>query len=141
MERTVLNGPVDATSSFHPSQSTANGAPTTSWKRQLLLLARLLFLGSALGVLVWRLVADGGGALDAARRIGLATLLGSFLAASGSRKSAAYEPRPESRNRAMLNIFARASVSRFVEPVGGWLVTVTQRMLRARRGAWDREAL
>jgi hypothetical protein len=82
MERTVLNGPVDATSSFHPSRSTANGAPTTSWKRQLLLLARLLFLGSALGVLVWRLVADGGGALDAARRIGLATLLGSFLAAA-----------------------------------------------------------
>jgi hypothetical protein len=41
----------------------------------------------------------------------------------------------------MLNIFARASVSRFVEPVGGWLVTVTQRTLTARRGAWDREAL
>jgi uncharacterized membrane protein YbhN (UPF0104 family) len=54
--------------------------PTTPWK--LLLLARLLFLGSALGVLVWGLVDDGGDALDAARQIGLATVLGSFLAAA-----------------------------------------------------------
>lgn len=29
---------------------------------------------------------------------------------------------PDSRTRAMLNIFARASISRFVEPVGGWLL-------------------
>jgi CDP-diacylglycerol--glycerol-3-phosphate 3-phosphatidyltransferase len=29
---------------------------------------------------------------------------------------------PDSCTRAMLNIFARASISRFVDPVGGWLV-------------------
>jgi CDP-diacylglycerol--glycerol-3-phosphate 3-phosphatidyltransferase len=32
------------------------------------------------------------------------------------------KPPPDSRGRAMLNIFARASVSRFVEPAGIWLV-------------------
>jgi hypothetical protein len=82
MERAVLNGAVNAAGGLYPGRSTANGVPTRRWKRRLLLFARLLFLGSALGVLVWRLVADGAGALDPARRIGLATVLGSFVAAA-----------------------------------------------------------
>lgn len=43
---------------------------------------RVLFLGSALGILVWQLSGDGAGALDAVRKIGLPAVLGSFLAAA-----------------------------------------------------------
>ena len=44
--------------------------------------ARVLFLGSALGVLVWRLAVDAEGATGAIWRIGLPAVLGSFLAAA-----------------------------------------------------------
>ncbi|MGH3790876.1 MAG: lysylphosphatidylglycerol synthase domain-containing protein [Pseudonocardiaceae bacterium] len=47
-----------------------------------MVVGRVLFLGSALGILVWRLAGDSAGALDAARKIGLAAVLGSFLAAA-----------------------------------------------------------
>jgi glycosyltransferase 2 family protein len=43
---------------------------------------RVLLLGAALGILIWRLAADGVGALDAAQKIGLPAILGSFLAAA-----------------------------------------------------------
>ena len=82
MERTLLNGPPNPAGGSSPSRPEANVGHAIRWKRQLLFVGRLLFLASALGVLVWRLVADGAGALDAARRIGLTTVLGSFLAAA-----------------------------------------------------------
>jgi glycosyltransferase 2 family protein len=47
-----------------------------------MVVVRVLFLGSALGILVWRLAGDGAGALDAVRKIGLPAVLGSFLAAA-----------------------------------------------------------
>ena len=52
------------------------------WKRQLMVVVRVLFLGSALGILVWQLVRDGAGTLDAVRKIGPLAVLGSFLAAA-----------------------------------------------------------
>jgi uncharacterized membrane protein YbhN (UPF0104 family) len=52
------------------------------WKRKLLVVGRVLFLGSALGIVVWRLAGDGDGALDAVRKIGMPAVLGSFLAAA-----------------------------------------------------------
>jgi uncharacterized membrane protein YbhN (UPF0104 family) len=67
MERTVLTAP-------------KNAARTRS--SALLLVGRWLFLFSALGILVWRLGGDGGGALDAARKIGFGAVFGSFLAAA-----------------------------------------------------------
>ena len=67
MERTVLNAPKKAA---HARSSA------------LLLIGRwLLFLSSVLGILVWRLGEDGGGALDTARKIGFGAVFGSFLAA------------------------------------------------------------
>jgi glycosyltransferase 2 family protein len=51
-------------------------------KRQFVLAARVLFLGSALGFLGWRLAADAGGAVDAIWEIGLPVVLAAFLAAA-----------------------------------------------------------
>ncbi|HEY6424199.1 MAG TPA: hypothetical protein VIY28_13305, partial [Pseudonocardiaceae bacterium] len=61
---------------------TAAGTTAPHWKRQILALGRVLFLGSALGILVWRLAGDGGGALNAMEKIGLPAVLGSFAAAA-----------------------------------------------------------
>ncbi len=60
--------------------SAAGAAP--HWRRRLTVLARVLFLGSALGILVWQLAGDGAGALDAVHKIGLPAVAGSFLAAA-----------------------------------------------------------
>ncbi|HEY2764670.1 MAG TPA: lysylphosphatidylglycerol synthase domain-containing protein [Pseudonocardiaceae bacterium] len=51
-------------------------------KRFLVILGRVSFLGVALGILVWRLAGDAGGALDAVWQIGLPAVLGAFLAAA-----------------------------------------------------------
>jgi uncharacterized membrane protein YbhN (UPF0104 family) len=47
-----------------------------------MVVVRILFLGSALGILVWRLAGDGAGVLAAVWKIGLPAVLGSFLAAA-----------------------------------------------------------
>jgi uncharacterized membrane protein YbhN (UPF0104 family) len=47
-----------------------------------MVVVRILFLGSALGILVWRLAGDGAGVLEALWKIGLPGVLGSFLAAT-----------------------------------------------------------
>jgi uncharacterized membrane protein YbhN (UPF0104 family) len=47
-----------------------------------MVVVRVLFLGSALGILAWRLAGDGAGALEAVWKIGLPAVLGSFLAAA-----------------------------------------------------------
>ncbi|MGH3839943.1 MAG: lysylphosphatidylglycerol synthase domain-containing protein [Pseudonocardiaceae bacterium] len=82
MERSVLNAPAQAAAPLRRGRPAATGATAPRWKRRLLFVGRLLFLGSALGVLTWRLATDGAGALDAVRKIGLTAVLGSFLAAA-----------------------------------------------------------
>lgn len=52
------------------------------WKRVLVVAARVLFLGTALGILVWRLAGDADGALDAVWQIGMPAVGGAFLAAA-----------------------------------------------------------
>lgn len=51
-------------------------------KRYLVLAGRVLFLGSALGILLWRLAGDAEGALDAVWGIGFPAVFASFLAAA-----------------------------------------------------------
>ncbi|MFN2497117.1 MAG: hypothetical protein ABR608_14615 [Pseudonocardiaceae bacterium] len=63
-------------------RETAAVGSAPRWKNQLVIAARVLFLGSALGVLVWRLAADAEGAVEAVWKIGLPAVLGSFLAAA-----------------------------------------------------------
>jgi glycosyltransferase 2 family protein len=82
MERSALNAPEDDAEVLRLRRGAAAGASVPHWKRRLLVVGRLLFLGSALGLLIWRVAGDGVGALDAARKIGLATVFGSFLAAA-----------------------------------------------------------
>ncbi len=59
-----------------------SGGAAPQWKRQLMVVVRILFLATAAGILVWQLARDGTGALDAVRKIGLPAVLGSFLAAA-----------------------------------------------------------
>ena len=47
-----------------------------------MLAGRVLFLGTALGILLWRLAGDADGALDAVWQIGMPAVLGAFLAAA-----------------------------------------------------------
>jgi uncharacterized membrane protein YbhN (UPF0104 family) len=90
MERGVLNplrnvpdnGRENIPDVLRLSSVSSAGPDAPSWKRQLLGFGRVLFLGSALGILVWRLAGDGVGALDAVRKIGLVAVSGSFLAAA-----------------------------------------------------------
>jgi uncharacterized membrane protein YbhN (UPF0104 family) len=94
MERAVLNAPLnapeigrngrenDGTDLLRPCRVAAAGTRAPSWKRHLVVFGRVLFLASALGILVWRLAGDGLGALDAARKIGVVAVSGSFLAAA-----------------------------------------------------------
>ncbi len=63
-----------------PQQQAAAGAPR--WKRSLVIAGRVLFLGTALGILFWRLAGDADGALDAVWQIGMPAVLGAFLAAA-----------------------------------------------------------
>ncbi len=56
--------------------------PPPRWKRPLLILARVLFLGGAFGLLGWQLAGDAAGARDAVRSIGVPAVLGAFLAAA-----------------------------------------------------------
>ncbi|MGH8967254.1 MAG: hypothetical protein ACRDXB_18275, partial [Actinomycetes bacterium] len=94
MERAALNTPQNATLNavqegiaavtgvFRRRRAASAGGTAPRWKRQLLFFGRLLFLVSALGILVWRLAGDGVGALEAVQKIGLTAVLGSFLAAA-----------------------------------------------------------
>lgn len=56
--------------------------PAPRWKSSLVIAGRALFLGSALGILFWRLAGDAGGALAAIWQIGLPAVLGAFLSAA-----------------------------------------------------------
>ncbi|MGH3913884.1 MAG: lysylphosphatidylglycerol synthase domain-containing protein [Pseudonocardiaceae bacterium] len=56
--------------------------PAPRWKRSLVIAGRMLFLGSALGILFWRLAGDAEGALAAIWQIGLPAVLGAFLSAA-----------------------------------------------------------
>ncbi|MGH3793326.1 MAG: lysylphosphatidylglycerol synthase domain-containing protein [Pseudonocardiaceae bacterium] len=47
-----------------------------------MIVVRVVFLGCALGILIWRLAGDAEGALDAVWQIGLPAVLGAFLAAA-----------------------------------------------------------
>ncbi|MGH4024821.1 MAG: lysylphosphatidylglycerol synthase domain-containing protein [Pseudonocardiaceae bacterium] len=58
------------------------GSSAARWKRLLVLAGRVLFLGTALGILVWQLAGDADGALDAVWQIGMPAVLGAFLAAA-----------------------------------------------------------
>ncbi len=78
MERAVLN----ATQAVRRRSVSPAGGTAPQWKRQLMVVVRILFLGSALGILVWQLAGDGAGALEAVRKIGLPAVLGSFVAAA-----------------------------------------------------------
>jgi len=82
MERSALNVPENDAEILRLRRGAAAGAAAPHWKRRLLVFGRVLFLGSALGLLIWRVAGDGVGALDAARKIGLAAVFGSFLAAA-----------------------------------------------------------
>ncbi len=92
MERAALNArgnaflsaPEDGAtgSAYSHHRVVAAGGKAPRWKRRLLYAGRLLFLGSALGILAWRLAGDGVGTLEAVQKIGLAAVLGSFLAAA-----------------------------------------------------------
>ncbi|MCA1676175.1 MAG: hypothetical protein LC799_29700, partial [Actinobacteria bacterium] len=61
---------------------TVAGGTAPRGKRSLVLAGRVLFLGTALGILVWRLAGDADGALDAVWQIGMPAVLGAFLAAA-----------------------------------------------------------
>jgi uncharacterized membrane protein YbhN (UPF0104 family) len=78
MERAVLN----ATRAVPRRRVGSPAGLAPRWKRQLMVVVRVLFLGSALGILVWQLAGDGAGALEAVRKIGLPAVVGSFLAAA-----------------------------------------------------------
>lgn len=62
--------------------STPDGSGPGGWRHRLVVVARVAFLGAALGVLGWRLAEDADGALRAVGQIGLPVVFGALLAAA-----------------------------------------------------------